>query len=472
MMRSAAWAALLSCGGALNVNLPLPPKHLWPHARGPVPGQYGTSHTVLPANLPAALAWRWHHPAGRYHTTVAGGPVIDSAWNLYLTTNDGIRKFSPAGDVLWHYSPPGDTNNEPVLLDDIVFGNTNNGFAFALDMNTGMPLWVKRPSLNLGSDVGYPSAYAGLYVMGVDLGHDKRSQGGNTRVIALNATTGDQVWEFHPSSPVWNLMPLFPGDGSTVFMDFTGGVYKLSLDSGSLLWHTPAPQSNGSFTDGGVILGPNGNAYSCSNPGSFKGAEGTKGALRAFSLEDGQMLWEQVLPHPCNSWPVVGRVSKSTELSVVVTPGSFMGAQTMHGGVMAFDAATGEPQWQYQAPVYRAPFNMAKGDAEGFADRSKFDPSHGICLPAHWSAPTIAGDGKVYIGRSDGFLYTVRGPSNLDGAIAFARTNLDSDIDFKTTEGVKVETFDGDGASLHGAMAIAPHMAAFSTCDTLYVFRF
>ena len=48
-----------------------------------------------------------------------------------------------------------------------------------------------------------------------------------------------------------------------------------------------------------VILGPNGMAYSCSNLGSGLGHEGEAGALRAFRLSDGKMLWEQILPQPC-----------------------------------------------------------------------------------------------------------------------------------------------------------------------------
>merc|ERR1719221_2583432 len=85
--------------------------------------------------------------------------------------------------------------------------------------------------------------------------------------MALDGKDGEQVWEFRTEFPVWNFLPVFPGDDTCVFMDFTGGVYRLGLHNGTLLWHTPAPHSSGTFSDGGVIVGPNDIAYTCSNPG-------------------------------------------------------------------------------------------------------------------------------------------------------------------------------------------------------------
>merc|ERR550525_1505458 len=99
--------------------------------------------------------------------------------------------------------------------------------------------------------------------------------------------------------------------------------------------------------------------------------------------------------------PAVQLVARSGEawgseaLSVGITPGAFMGTPTMHGGIMAFDAATGMPQWQYQAPVYNSPpfvlpVLAAYGDYQGIVTRTVLG-AQPICLPAHWSCPTITG---------------------------------------------------------------------------------
>merc|ERR1719277_2118361 len=204
------------------------------------------------------------------------------------------------------------------------------------------------------------------------------------------------------------------------------------------------------------------------------------GILRAFQLSDGKVLWEQMLPQPCNSYPSVGHLGDSSDLSVVVTPGAFMGTPTMHGGIMAFDAFTGMPQWQFQAPVYHSPPGVdpwlaAYGDYQGLEEREKAGVSP-ICLPAHWSCPTISGDGAVLAGRSDGNLYVIRGPAAMRNGdlsnLAHANSVLSLGIDYATSAGVEAEIFEAKGASLHGAAGFAPGMIAFSTCDTLYVFKF
>ena len=312
--------------------------------------------------------------------------------------------------------------------------------------------------------------------MGTDMGRDPLRPGGNSKVVVLDVDSGTQVWEYRTAQPVWNFMPLFPGDGTCVFMDFTGGVYRLGLHNGTLLWHTPAPSSEESFSDGGAILGPNHVAYTCSNPGSSVGFEGQQGALRAFQLSDGEMLWEQILPQPCNSYPALGHLGDGQDLSVVITPGSFMGTPTMHGGIMAFQASTGMPRWQYQAPVYHSPPGVvpllaAYGDYQGVLSRMAHHVQ-GICLPAHWSCPTISGDGTIFAGRSDGKLYMVNGPSADDlSKLPQINSTLPLGIDYPTSNGVTASVFDARGASLHGAAAFAPGMMAFGTCDSLYVFK-
>eukprot|EP00930_Biecheleria_cincta_P019543 TRINITY_DN1488_c0_g1_i2.p1 TRINITY_DN1488_c0_g1~~TRINITY_DN1488_c0_g1_i2.p1 ORF type:complete len:308 (+),score=42.46 TRINITY_DN1488_c0_g1_i2:55-924(+) len=289
------------------------------------------------------------------------------------------------------------------------------------------------------------------------MGHHPSMTGGNVHVFGLNATTGAKLWQFAPEVPVWNLAPLFPGDNSTVFMDFAGNVYKLSLETGKQIWKTLALNDQGSFSDGGAILGSS-LVYTCSNIGEGHGSEGTRGAVRAYGLSDGKMAWEQMLPSPCNSYPAVGMLAGASDLSVVVTPGAFIGSLSIHGSVMAFDAITGKRQWQYQCPVWHGV--MARNDY----------PTMAQCIPAHWSAPVITADGKVLAVRIDGLLY------QLHDSLQGQRESLDpaapKDLNFETTPGVQAETLDLERSSLHGAFAFAPNTMAVNTCDSLFVFRY
>mmetsp|Transcript_4131 Transcript_4131/g.9671 ORF Transcript_4131/g.9671 Transcript_4131/m.9671 type:complete len:486 (-) Transcript_4131:130-1587(-) len=449
---------------ALSAGHSAAPQHLWPHS------MYKSSftHIVPPRNLSAHLAFTWHHPQGRFGTVLAGGPVIDANGNFYLAGQDHFRKLSPKGEQIWEFRPPSGTNNMPCLGDGVMLGNSKGGQAFALDLETGKPRWVKQIAPDLGGDSGYPSSHKGLFVLAADVGHIPGHDGGNTRIVALNESTGDMVWNVRIGIPVWNFQPLFcDDDESFVFMDFSGGMFRLSLHNGEKIWHTPAPLSSLSFTDGGAVLGGD-MAFSCSNPGVSSGTEGTLGVVRALRIKDGSFVWEHLLPQPCNSYPAYGPLGPGKKPSVVITPGSFMGSPVMHGSVMAFDAATGGKQWQFQAKPWKFPFNMARGDVEGYYQRTHTkDPYVGsICLPAHWGSPAISRSGVVYVGRSDGFLYAIRGVTeNPPGPMPIL-------VDFSTSPGVEVEMFDALGSALHGSTAWAPGILAFQTCDSLWVFKF
>eukprot|EP00930_Biecheleria_cincta_P096233 TRINITY_DN88108_c0_g1_i1.p1 TRINITY_DN88108_c0_g1~~TRINITY_DN88108_c0_g1_i1.p1 ORF type:complete len:501 (+),score=67.97 TRINITY_DN88108_c0_g1_i1:62-1564(+) len=456
------------------------PVHPWPHSRGAIPGQNGKTGADAPENLSSKLSWTFNYPdTGEY--VIAGGPVIDADKNVYLMTGQGLHKFSADGKLLWKYElwhmenfrGPGVSNNQVSLSGDTVYGSSKTGYAFAVDTSTGKARWETRLAADAGGDCGYPAAFDGVFVMGADRGYDKRSgEGGNQRVFGLDIQTGNPLWEFRPDNPVWNLTPLFPDDGTVVFMDFTGGVYRLQLHDGRLLWHTPQLGSNQSFSDGGASLGPDRTIYTCSNLGTSNGKEGTSGALRAFGLADGMLLWEHILPQPCNSFPAVGNISGSSSLAVVVAPGSFLGQPTIHGGIMAFDAKLGTPIWQFQAPVWHPTMKAAKGDDDPamWALRTL----HGVqprCVPAHWSAVTLSGDGKVFAHRSDGWLYMVRGPTGGttgSNSAEFSRLG----VDYPTSPGVEYEVFDGHASALHGAVGWAPGMTALGTCWSLFVFKY
>jgi len=291
--------------------------------------------------------------------------------------------------------------------------------------------------------------------------------GGSRRVFGLDASTGATLWDFEPEMPVRNFSPLFPGDGTVVFMDSSGGVYRLGLRNGTQLWRARAEGSELSVSTGGPTLGPDGTVYACSNQGMSLGKEGSQGLLRALRVADGRLLWQQTLPQPCLSYPAVGPLGEGRGPSVVVTPGSSMGQPGLHGSIMAFDAATGAPQWRFNAAAYNGAMNMARGDLAGLGNRSWFNAHHKTCMPPHWSSANIAGDGTVLAGRADGVLYAVKGPSTPQAAVSLA----DLGADFLSTPGMDVRTWDAQAAAQHGAFGFAPGLMAFATCDTLYVFK-
>jgi len=429
---------------------------------------------TAPTNLTAALSWSWHHPDGQYHTVVVSAPLLDDKRNVYISSEDGVRKFSRNGKQLWYHA----TSPDPLaygisLMDGLVFGTSMSGSVFALDMRTGKARWSERLAFRNPSDTGYTEAHNGVVIAGLDSGNG----GGATRVLGLEAKSGRRLWEYKSPVQLWNFMPVFPDDESFVVMDIHGGVLRHSLHNGTLLWKTEPPKvSADSFSDGGVMIGPDGTSYTCSNyQGS--GQHGELGALRAYGLEDGRLLWERKLEYPCNSWPVITRDGGS----VIVPSGAFVmspsaqyqelqkafnksqrgmqefslslgdkelrtyGLPDRTAAIRAFDAHTGVPQWSTELPPYGR--LAARGDEEGYLERQQLKHRN-QCLPAQFGAPTISADGTIYVGRADGLLYAVESGTG------------------------RFRTFDAKAGFLHPGTSWAPGMMAVTTCDGLFVWNY
>lgn len=465
-------AVVLATAGSYAAALKLrdeAPTYYWPHARGHV-GKYSVTDHMGPKDLNASLAWSWHHPNGRYHTVVVSGPLLDGEGNVYITSEDGARKFAPNGKELWYYKPRGPVTVCPSLMDGALFANTVNGWVFALDMQTGKELWAEKKARSVGGDTAYVETHDGIVVTGVDPG----SGGGARRLLGIDAKNGSTLWEYNSDAVLWNVMAVFDAEGSFSVMDVAGGVHHLALRNGTLLWKAgPKKQT---FSDGGLIVGPDGTPYTCSNyEGS--GQYGQKGALRAYRKQDGGLLWEQVLPYPCNSWPAV----TADGSTVVVPAGQFVsspaagdvGLMIQHrkfpaqmqawslslgngemkaygkpdraAAVQAFDARTGEQKWFVELPPYGR--LSARGDEEGYLERKGLQ-HRDQCLPAQFGSPTISADGTVWVGRADGLLYAVDGKKGT------------------------YRTYDTGTGFLHPGTSWAPHVMAVASCDGVFVWKY
>eukprot|EP00435_Cladocopium_sp_Y103_P058045 s875_g20.t1 len=435
--------------------------HFWPHARGRMLQHPGTTSEAWTSH---SLSWTWSYPEGKFHNLFAGGPVIDEDKHLYQMTVRGLYAFNSSGNQLWHYQPPGLSNNEVTLYGDLVLGTTfDTGNAFAVNRTTGQSVWITNIAEDAGQDCGYPAAYDGVFVVGGEKAHLDPDDG-NSQIFGLNANSGEKLWQYRTDMPMWNLLPLFPGDGTTLFMDFTGGIYKLDLHTGKELWKTLHHDSRGSFGDGGAALGPNGMVYTCSNPSTYHGGEGTTGIVRAFYQSNGTEVWSTSTSSPCNNYPAVGTTAGIDGLSVVVTPGSLMLiGQKEQGEILSLDAFTGAKKWSIKVNPLDVPMNMPQGDAAGFRTRLQ-DGIQPICWPSHWSAPMIDGNGMVLVGRSDGKLYRVFGPDAGYKGVRSPNMTVSED-------GLLWEATTLGSAFLHGALAAAPGLFVVSSCDTIYVFQ-
>lgn len=432
-------------------------EYFWPSGRGPI-GNYGVSPYAAKRDI-SSPTWSWQDERGRW-ANIPIGTTIDHEKNIYVTLADGMKKFSPDGDVIWTYkrSIPTETHQKAAsLFDGAAYCITTAGRAYALDMETGKEIWSTNASARGDGNYGQVSAHDGVVIASSDAIQTAKGES-DSKVFGFNATDGSILWTYSPEVTVWNFAASFPGDGTFVFQDLEGRAHRNWVNNGSLIWkHGGLP---GSWTDGQATVGPNGAVYAVAVYGMIPTVEqqtnhtGPTGVMQAFKLSDGTALWTTNITRPPNDVPVVGKLAGRAGYSVVIPTGQQC-AQGEQIFVHAYDAETGEHQWSFDGEKQ---VGMAvAGDIEGIKDRN----SSGIqmmTMPNPWGQAAIDANGVVFIGGETGHFYSLRD------------ANGDGKVDGADSE--EVSRFETKAAWVGSSgPAIAPGLMAVGDQGTLHVYR-
>jgi len=435
-------------------------RYIWPSGRGRIE-HYSSSPFVAPRNLSGSLAWTWHDPVARY-ANVPNAVNIDDTMNIYLTSLDGIRKFTPNGELLWAYTPHREVGEEmpdtASLYKGAVFVSTTAGRIVAVSMRTGEELWKTKLASTDGNN-GWVSVHEDTVITGSDANDLNRGEStgrrADTRVTGLNASDGSVRWTFEPEAPVWNFLASFANDGTFTFQDYEGRAYRNRVSDGTLIWKSGGLV--GSWTDGSSLLGPNRVVYAVGNyPGMAYPGDGPSnpGVISAYRLEDGELLWRTIVPRAPNEQPAIGHLAGYEGLSLVQPIG-----QQCHQGfptdVYALDAETGRVRWIFNGPNQKE--ELQAGDSNLLAQFQRASAGvRRITLPNPWSAPSIDASGTVFIGSEEGPFYALQ-DANSDGLVKGA---------------AEVSTLDTKACfSGSSSPAIAPGMVVVASIDAMYVFK-
>mmetsp|Transcript_87163 Transcript_87163/g.144326 ORF Transcript_87163/g.144326 Transcript_87163/m.144326 type:complete len:503 (-) Transcript_87163:95-1603(-) len=462
--------------------------HYWPQPRGGLDHysrtSYGVPRNILKnGNLSDHLAWTWTHEIGL--DALVWGTLIDKDKSIYIIALQGIFKYTPDGELLWQRDDILGTQMGSISGNSLYAWDTYL-MMYALDLDTGSSFWSRKVGENRGLVADMVTVNNGVVLAGVDqpdeLPEGWRVEAGvwSKRVLAVNASNGDELWSYQPDAGLWNIMGLFPDDDTVIFMDSAGGLYRLGLHNGSQLWkRAPDPET---FTDGGATLGPDGSVYTCSNePYSLTDLfEEPKGRMRKFDQTTGEMLWEFQSEHGCMNFPAVSADGKTLVVSdganvaapmtyyetEGMTPeaidkfyriqdeelqshsqNAYWGIENINGSIIGIDTQNGEPKWQHEVePWYGTSFIRDEERAYRFITGQELRLA---CLPPHWGGPTIDDENNVYVGRSDGYLYIY---------------NMD--------DRAEVTTFKTNDGSMMTGVSFAPGLMVVPTCSFVYVFRF
>lgn len=438
----------------------------WPMIHG-LPGIGGLDYKGLSdLNLKNSLSWTWQHPQGRYYTIMTG-VLIDDKKDIYLSSMDAMRKFSPTGELLWTYcNPSGDPWTMPAiptLMDGALYGDTDEGLVFSVNMTTGQEIWRTylkplKPLLGdtvfVGSDARATVAHDGVVIIATDRCRLPQcihfGNAGGHVLRALSAKDGSELWTFEPDAPVWNFYAIFIGDGTFVYQDLEGKLYCNRLSNGGLVWKNGGIP--GSFNDGRASLGPNGillaGITNGQNNNTHDGQNNnTDGYVAAYRHSDGKEMWRMHLIAASIGFSAKGPCSPNKEASVAMT----LGAPVFD--VYCIDAMTGEVQWQWKGPRY--PRFGPAGEQAGLFIRAQVQPRRPQYSPSAWGNAVVDSAGTVYVGFINGWYHAIQ-DKNRDG-------HIDSDTE--------VSKIYAEAAFPDGGNAMAPGILAVATLDRLLVFQ-
>lgn len=146
---------------------------------------------------------------------------------------------------------------------------------------------------------------------------------GNTRVMALDPSTGEVKWET-PVPPSLMNVPPAAGDG-VIALTATDGFFVFDRNSGSPLWESRTTESTSTVqVGGGVVV-----------------TATYEGRLTAHEARTGVKRWEVAMPGGIGAVPAIDPVS-GTVVAV------WQGGAPADGRMVALDLATGVKRWGVQ----------------------------------------------------------------------------------------------------------------------------
>ena len=206
---------------------------------------------------------------------VESTPFI-SQGKLYFTAGaDGVYCIDALeGQQIWHYEGVHADMSPVVHKDKVYFGTGYGDYrVYAVDAQTGAEAWSKQMPYPVW---GSPSAEENIVFFGLGTGNFSDSAPIPAgKVVALDAGTGDIVWEHEAEDAV--LTAIAVQNGSVTFGSRDGYVYSLQSTDGKLNWKTdlggPVVSSPAVTMDTVYAATKNGDIY-------------------ALSTGDGKVQWE------------------------------------------------------------------------------------------------------------------------------------------------------------------------------------
>ena len=272
---------------------------------------------------------------GVLYTTTSG-----SKWSSSGPSSSLYALDARTGHIVWRFQTAGNLSPMLYVAGGSIYASINNhladlrGFSttlLALNRADGSVHWRKVMSGSLlAEDVSIGAVYVGLY----------GNSPGEMPLIALNATTGGQLWRRNEAKRVgW-----IKGSSDTrLYVGLeNGNISALRPSDGAPLWAATAPGGFDQSVDPSVAV-----------QGGLMYVGSLSGYVAVLDAATGVTRWRVCIANDSCDTPT-DAADWSTPL--VANGTIYIGVTWMHwhppgespGGVYALDAATGSILWQYQ----------------------------------------------------------------------------------------------------------------------------
>lgn len=215
------------------------------------------------------VAWTLPLTAGVETGPRSSSPVISDGVVYWQDPDSNVRAIDlRSGRVLWtrRYDLPNRGPNGVTVADGRLFGATPTT-AFALELETGEPLWSKRLTDNRSEAIEMAPGYdeGRVFVSTASRTTTGTPPPGAAGVLwALDAASGEELWTFRTvPSDLWGNPdlnsagglrhpPAFDGEGSLYFnvvgTTVSGELYALDSSGGRVVWRQDLPAGAGAGT--------------------------------------------------------------------------------------------------------------------------------------------------------------------------------------------------------------------------------
>jgi outer membrane protein assembly factor BamB len=223
----------------------------------------GYDNSVYPLDSETGSISGWNSPFEDAKDRIIGAPLIFDDWILVPSADGRLYAIDmETGQPVWEKPYQESEDPGPLWSSPIVDGNTIylaslDHHVYAIELSTGEEIWR---TMDLGGAISdSPALSDGLILVGTF----------GESLIAIDATDGKIEWSYDTAGWVWSSPVVF--DGVAYFGDTAGFAYAVEVETGNELWQksidgaigaSPAVDENGVYfvTETGSVHAANPNS--------------------------------------------------------------------------------------------------------------------------------------------------------------------------------------------------------------------